>query len=328
MNKRGFTLAEILVSLTIIGIIAAIVLPSLMADIQEKAFTAQKAAFYSRMSQALAQFERLNGFGSYSEQTTSGTTTVTDTAGESFISEGLSKFYKIANICSPGKLDKCGIPSQYYPMTSDTLTNFPKTWSELNGTVYPSSDTPGKIKAAAFETKNGESVAVFYNPYCSVDIPNITLPQMSCVNMVYDLNGVKGPNRAGKDIGFLTAFYAKDPHVVAPISQKADAGSAPSYSETGDDAATLCNKQDPESRLPDIDELTAMLINYRFSNFGLIWYDAGNTYWSGTVLSAGASGKAYAQGASSSTATHSSNFKTNRTIQVRSTSYKVRCIKK
>ena len=62
-NKLAFTMAEILISLTIIGIIAVITLPSLKADINEKTWATQRKALYSRMSQAIAMMPSLNGYG-------------------------------------------------------------------------------------------------------------------------------------------------------------------------------------------------------------------------------------------------------------------------
>ena len=38
-----------------------------------------------------------------------------------------------------------------------------------------------------------------------------------CANFLYDLNGNKGPNTVGKDIGFITVLYATDSVVVAPV---------------------------------------------------------------------------------------------------------------
>ena len=47
-TKKGFTLAEVLITLTIIGIVAAITLPSLLVNVNEKAWNAQKKALYAR----------------------------------------------------------------------------------------------------------------------------------------------------------------------------------------------------------------------------------------------------------------------------------------
>lgn len=55
LNKRGraaFTLAEILITLGIIGVVAALVMPSLIASYREKAAVVKLKKFYSVISQA------------------------------------------------------------------------------------------------------------------------------------------------------------------------------------------------------------------------------------------------------------------------------------
>lgn len=52
--KKAFTMAEILLSLTIIGVVAAITLPSLTGNINERTWNTQRKALYARMSQAIS----------------------------------------------------------------------------------------------------------------------------------------------------------------------------------------------------------------------------------------------------------------------------------
>ena len=58
-NKHAFTMAEILISLTIIGVIAAITLPALRASINESTWNTQRKALYTRMSQAMSMMGSL-----------------------------------------------------------------------------------------------------------------------------------------------------------------------------------------------------------------------------------------------------------------------------
>ncbi len=101
MSKNlGFTMAEFLLSLTIIGVVAAITLPSLMANINERTWNTQRKALYARLSQAIAMMPQLNGYGEYEGTNTDGVVSATkDTAAEAFLTEGLSKVLKINNIC-------------------------------------------------------------------------------------------------------------------------------------------------------------------------------------------------------------------------------------
>ena len=177
--KLAFTMAEILISLTIIGVIAAITLPALVANINEKAWTAQRKALYSRMSQAISMMPSLNGYGkySYTMDEDSNVTIDEDTAAQAFVTDGLSKVFEIRNICPSTELSKCGITSTYTKMDG-TKTTFPTTLHGMNymfaGNYTNSTGTThhqnpqGYIdtKAAGIETVNGESIAVFYNPFC------------------------------------------------------------------------------------------------------------------------------------------------------------------
>ncbi len=260
-------MAEILLSLTIIGVVAAITLPSLTGNINERTWNTQRKALYARMSQAIALMPALNGFGTLTEGNES--TSAVDTAAETFITEGLSKVLKINNICDVDHLADCGIPTQITTMKGETISKFPVKMSELNsemvvvswndylgyGYRYSQLDT----KAAAFETQNGESIAAFYNPNCAANFESRTTMQVQpyiCVNFVYDLNGNKGPNTVGKDIGFITVYDAVDSNVVAPLPLMSNAGTF-----TGAEAANACKTQDSESRLPNLYETMALFVN-------------------------------------------------------------------
>ena len=63
----AFTMAEILLSLTIIGVVAAITLPSLTGNINERTWNTQRKALYARLSQAIPLMDSLNGYGTFTE---------------------------------------------------------------------------------------------------------------------------------------------------------------------------------------------------------------------------------------------------------------------
>ena len=297
---KGFTLAEVLITLAIIGIVAAITLPSLLVNVNEKAWEAQKKALHARMAQAIGQMNMLGGYGTF-ETDEEGTATV-DTAAESFILDALSKVYKINNVCGPGKLSSCGIPSKITTLNAVSEINFPTKISELNEKLLNGVHAQGEegdvvnTKAAAFETVNGESVAVFYNPKCasSDGLPSHYTQNKMCVNFVYDLNGAEGPNEVGKDIGFMTAFYNKNSSLAAPIPYKTNYDiQLPSYSANADsiDAAKACKLQGENLRLPNSDEAASMFVNAPLMNLN---GEVGG-FWTGSVLSVGEMGLAWLQ---------------------------------
>ncbi len=302
MNKKlGFTMAEILLSLTIIGVVAAITLPSLMANINERTWNTQRKALYARMSQAIAMMPSISGYGEYEGTNTDGSVTATkDTAAEAFLTEGLSKVLKINNICDAAHLADCGVAASFTNLAGSTNT-WPTKMSELNPMFLESfveestSNNPENTyvnpqknidtKAAAFETLNGETVALYYNPYCAATFDfslggavyryGYAQPLM-CANFIYDLNGSKGPNTMGKDIGFITALYASDTVLVAPMPLNSLASSSAMSQQ---EASSACKVQDPESRLPNMDELSAMFYNFELLRLS---GELGNFLWSGS----------------------------------------------
>ncbi len=323
MSKNlGFTMAEILLSLTIIGVVAAITLPSLMANINERTWNTQRKALYARMSQAIAMMPQLNGYGEYEGTNTDGSVTATkDTAAEAFLTEGLSKVLKINNICDATHLADCGVAASFTNLAGSTKV-WPTKLSELNSMFTSTFETesgsqrtnPQKdvdTSTAAFETQNGETIALYYNPYCTADVEGNTShysqPKMRA-NFVYDLNGNKGPNTVGKDIGFITALYPNDSNVVAPYVLSTDVSVTIAQTVAG----AACTTQDSESRLPNRDELTAMYYNQELLGIAI-----GN-YWSGSVISEGESGTAWALAFNAGA----------RAPATRSSTGRVRCVKR
>ena len=262
----AFTMAEILLSLTIIGVVAAITLPSLTGNINERTWNTQRKALYARFSQAIALMPSLNGYGTLTEDSSSGASDAVDTAAETFITDGLAKVLKINNICDSDHLEDCGIVSSIN--TTGSAVDLPLDWLELNSKMINASyaglslDSHSMInaKAAAFETQNGESLVVYYNPSCRGAEERLTayiVSPLICANFIYDLNGSKGPNTVGKDVGFITALYSFDSNVVSPM---------PVYqTKTGyyDDAVKFCREQD-DARLPNKEEAISLWVNKKF----------------------------------------------------------------
>ncbi len=319
---RGFTLAEVLITLAIIGIVAAITLPSLLVNVNEKAWDAQRKALHARLAQAIGQMNTLGGYGTYTEDEEGSATE--DTAAESFILDALSKVYKINNVCGAEKFDSCGIPSKVTTLGAASEINFPKKMSELNAKLFQGAHGIGETgdmvdtKVAAFETINGESVAVFYNPLCgSKETFDHYAYNKLCVNFIYDLNGGEGPNEVGKDVGFVTVLYNKNASVVSPMPYYKDySTTVTNYSDNSEtiDAANACMAMGEDLRLPNIDELSSMYINGLLINLS----EEVRSYWSSSIISTGANGLAWRQGA----------FYGNVSQTARSTKTYVRCVKK
>ncbi|MCM1009524.1 MAG: prepilin-type N-terminal cleavage/methylation domain-containing protein [Fusobacterium sp.] len=291
-KSRAFTMAEILLSLTIIGVVAAITLPSLTGNINERTWNTQRKALYARFSQAISLMPALNGYGkltgTFGED---GSQSVTeDTAAETFITDGLAKVLKINNICDSDHLKDCGLSPDITTLAGNSMS-MPNTFGTLNQYFTYAVDTSLSYsyaaldtKAAAFETANGESVLVFYNPNCIMslnqesgsDVWWLTQPYI-CANFVYDLNGNKGPNTVGKDIGVISAMYPTDTVVVAPVPVIRNAEELIEHRN----APAYCTKYDSDTRMPNIEELIVLFINQDLFDF----HSAAGV-WSSTLASA------------------------------------------
>ena len=324
----GFTMAEILLSLTIIGVVAAITLPSLTGNINERTWNTQRKALYARFSQAIALMPALNGYGTLTEDESGSVTE--DTAAETFVTSGLSKVMKINNICDHEHLEDCGIASSYTTLGASKITT-PQTLYDLND-KFQSASAYGlsaysaiNTNAAAFETQNGESIITYYNPSCRTEylshetqsstLNTFGFPQTTmCANFIYDLNGTKGPNTFGKDVGFITVFNSVDSIVVAPMpSSTTNAKFEGSENMVWQNAAKACTQQDSESRMPNIDEASAMLINKNFINL----QNTNALFWTSTVLAS-----------NPSQAWHIAPGSGIRTTEFKHQSRNVRCIKR
>jgi len=260
-------MAEILLSLTIIGVVAAITLPSLTGNINERTWNTQRKALYARFSQAIALMPAMNGYGKVTEDASG--STIEDTAAETFITDGLSKVLQINNICDNEHLEDCGIASKINTLAGSNI-QMPGTMKDLNSLMAGSFNNGVQsfyipnTKAAAFETKNGESIVAYVNPSCVGDLQTLhwsgavgdLYQRTICANFIFDLNGNKGPNTVGKDIGVMTVMYPSDPVVVAPFPANKTLAAADFKT-----AMKSCTKFDSEYRTPNLEELYAMFVN-------------------------------------------------------------------
>ena len=311
-RRIAFTMAEILLSLTIIGVVAAITLPSLTGNINERTWNTQRKALHSRLSQAFSLMPQIRGYGTLSVTTMpdSGWTKQafsSNNATEAFLTNGLAKVFKLNNICDADHLNDCGIPDQMIKygggskvnLTGNalrTLADLNKNYSSMGCARYSTVYT----LAAAFETANGESILVHYNPLCKdnlsgtislgghdVSDPYVPAVSIMCANFIYDLNGKKGPNTMGKDMGIMTLMYPTDSILVSPdIANKNF-----NFTGTWQAATQYCKGLGDDSRLPNMEELAALLVNDKFlpdssGNWDTLWSSTkveNNRVWAGWI---------------------------------------------
>ena len=97
-NKRGFTLAEVLITLAVIGVVAAITMPNVIANINARSYAERQVNIAQKVTQAMEQM-RAHGLLNQNYSTT-----------DDFVDE-LQKFLKIAKRCDSNSIVNCW-PSQ------------------------------------------------------------------------------------------------------------------------------------------------------------------------------------------------------------------------
>lgn len=89
--KKAFTLAEVLITLAIIGVVAALTIPALMTKIQDMQFKQAAKEYYSKASQVVQQIK--NDEGTLSD--------FVNNADNSYFGSVFKSYFKVSNDCSP-----------------------------------------------------------------------------------------------------------------------------------------------------------------------------------------------------------------------------------
>ena len=193
-GKAAFTLAEVLITLAIIGVVAALTLPTLIAKVNEKVDGNQKKVTEAKLIQGLNMLDLHGGINN----------TYSSTA--EFVEE-LSKYMKITKICDGTNtaFSECIPYSEitYNNGTEDKTVEITKlnTADALGlGTV---TDEQEFMAPVAMVLADGTPMFLTYNKKCISDPDSIKADNKkihSCVDGLYDLNGSRMPNRVGKDL--------------------------------------------------------------------------------------------------------------------------------
>ena len=196
-HKHAFTLAEVLITLGIIGVVAAMTMPTLIANQKEKETVAKLKKMYSVLSQAyLLSVEKYGtpdewGFGNRD----AGSSTEDDTdyvAGNAKImKDKLFEQIKNIKVCEKGlNKTECGLGDKYY---------------YANGSI--ASELNSKVSALSMIDGNGIMVLI-NNGSCSENRGDGKHLNNICGWVFVDTNGSKPPNTIGKDLfGFYLTKY-------------------------------------------------------------------------------------------------------------------------
>jgi len=190
-KKAAFTLAEVLITIGVIGVVAAITIPALMTNINKRVIAHKKVVMEKKLLDGLNMMSnRENGLSVKYNNT------------EEFV-RALSKYLKIVTICSNTTLNKC------FPYNK---VNYDAN-GETKSVDLTSITTAKKLKLtggnwldpAGFVMADGTPIIISYNNDCGDDIkvdpdkPSKSIPT-ACIDGLYDNNGSRPQNKFGKDV--------------------------------------------------------------------------------------------------------------------------------
>ncbi|MDD3150587.1 MAG: prepilin-type N-terminal cleavage/methylation domain-containing protein [Candidatus Gastranaerophilales bacterium] len=180
-NKKGFTLAETLIVIAIIGIIASIAIPTLFGTTSDAELKAAWKKSYSDLSQATMMIIADNG-GSLAGAFPG------DAAGSEDLKNAYTSKLNIIKDCSGASWAGGTVGGG---ASAGGCWHTGGNWSYLTGTTMTNFDTPGLILNSGF-------LMYFYidKSDCSYSAGNYR----RCGAVFIDINGFKKPNTIGKDI--------------------------------------------------------------------------------------------------------------------------------
>lgn len=182
--KRGFTLAEVLIVLGVIGVVAQMTIPSLIVSQTEKTTVVALKKTFATLSQAykiaIAENGTPNAWG-----------LTNDTAGANKLGSYIAPYLKITKNC--GATQGTGCFASYYVYLIGFGGPAPNDDNNLYKVILADGMSVGMRVSDANCAQNwGSSPAL----------------QTICGKFTIDINGLKGPNITGKD--YFEFYFTKD----------------------------------------------------------------------------------------------------------------------
>lgn len=178
--KFAFTLAEVLITLGIIGIVAEMTIPTLMNNVQNKTYAVQLKKAVSVLNSATEMIKMDNGGSMIGIWPNNGTI---HSMNDNQFGTLYSKYIKTIKICNTDP-------------TYGTCWHKDLTWKDASGNPYTNC-----AGCSAFYTVDGMWVesggAQYYN--CEGSGTGGS-PSGICIGIYIDVNGAKQPNKIGTDI--------------------------------------------------------------------------------------------------------------------------------
>lgn len=181
-KKLAFTLAEVLIVLGIIGIIAELTVPALYANFQKKLYVLELQKSYSQMAQVFKLYMANEGVTDLSQ-----TSLFATDDNDAKLNEILKKYIKIAKFCDPSdENDESCVIKEWY--LGD--------W--FNEDIYPDYH---ELFTPSFYTPDNMAYEIYTDPIsdCKPDYRITSNMKGRCIEINVDVNGQSPPNKEGRD---------------------------------------------------------------------------------------------------------------------------------
>ncbi len=200
--KKGFTLAEVLITLGIVSVVAALTIPAMIAKYNEMVMVNKLKRTYSELANAIELRKAELGTDSYAEQFNSDLS-----AAEQL--EGFLKYLNVVERCSTSDSKGCGGYYTTYPKkkTNDGSGNV-KTSKMQRERAVLNDGTIVRLEKRNW-TGNCETIYEKYETdangnYTNVvdgkPVPSGSYVATQCAEIFFDINGPKRRNQYGYDM--------------------------------------------------------------------------------------------------------------------------------
>ena len=179
-NKKAFTLAEVLITLGIIGVVAALTIPTLINNYQTKSWNTAAKVFEAKFTESLKTMNVQGQLGKYGKYDST----------EGFVEE-LQKHFKITKVCDRDHLMQC--------FEKNITMNDEKIALSSIKTAKDFGQDNWNTNIMGIQFANGVTGLIAYNPECKGDPHNNRITGGDCYALVYDTSGFSEPNEIGKD---------------------------------------------------------------------------------------------------------------------------------
>ena len=192
-TKTAFTLAEVLITLGIIGIVAALTLPAFISNVQGRIQAKRVENINQKLSKVTDKMAVQSGLIGYPDTM-------------AFVQE-MKKHMSIAKVCDNSHLSECWGTTEV-DVGKDKPWEISKTKTAKNLKITSDSwaDTVGIV------TADGTPMILSYDKECNFDVNNTGLQfdkssgksnSLACISGVFDWNGGAKPNKLGDDVLML-----------------------------------------------------------------------------------------------------------------------------